>query len=114
MGSKLVTFLIWGILGALGLFLFYYSLTFLISRDPAHPFTQFRQLAPWMSILILSFGIQFGLFKLLQKNVNAALTSKGNALFSGTSMVVCCAHHMLDFVPFLSVSGIAVFLTQYK
>lgn len=114
MSSKLAVFLLWGTLGALSLFIFYYLLTFLISHDPIHPFVQFRQLAPWMGILILGFGIQVGLLKLLQRNTIASLASKGNALLSGTSMIVCCAHHLLDFIPILGISGISVFLTQYQ
>lgn len=115
-------FLKYAILGSLGLFAFYYIILFLVTKDFKHPFTQFLDLQPWMSILIIGFGAQVGLYSLLKKGFRLNLTQKkdtkaasgaGGAV-SGVSMVACCAHHAVDIAPILGVTGVAVFLTGYQ
>ncbi len=116
------TFIKSAVLGSLGLFAFYYILLLLITKDFRHPFTQFAELQPWMSILIVGFGVQVGLYSLLKKGFRLNLNQKkdtkvaataGGAM-SGISMVACCAHHAVDVLPILGVSGAALFLTEYQ
>lgn len=115
-------FTIFTILGAVGLFSFYYMLLLLITKDFQHPFTQFLELQPWMSILIIGFGIQVGLYALLKRGYRLSLAQKKDAgaaagaggAMSGVSMVACCAHHAADIVPILGISGAALFLTEYQ
>lgn len=98
-------------LGSAGLTLFYFLLTFLVSKSLAHPFEQFLAFQPWMSILIVGFGIQAGLFSLVKKGFFVTGTGAG---MSGISMVACCAHHAAEILPILGASGIALFLTIYQ
>ena len=110
------------LLGSFGLFAFYYTLLLLVTKDYMYPFTQFSVLQPWMSILIVGFGIQVGLYSLLkrgfrlspsQKKDTKVATTVGGAM-SGVSMVACCAHHAVDVLPILGVSGAAIFLAEYQ
>lgn len=113
-----------GIAGALGLFLFYYVVLYLVTRDPAHPINQMKLLQPWMSLLILGFGIQTGFYYLLKNGVRfridrddkreAGAIAGTGATVSGVSMAACCAHHIVDVLPVLGISGAALFLTEYQ
>lgn len=115
-------FVKFALLGSSGLFVFYYALLFLVTKDLTHPFTQFSEFQPWMSVLIIGFGVQVGLYSLLkkgfmlnptQKKDTTVATTAGGAM-SGVSMVACCAHHAVDVLPILGVSGAALFLTEYQ
>jgi hypothetical protein len=108
--------------GVLGLSAFYYLLLFAVTQNLMHPFSQFKLFQPWMSILIIGFGIQFGLFWLLRKGVHfsiqekqdAKLTTGTSTAVSGMAMVACCAHHVVDLFPILGFSAIALFLSDYQ
>ncbi len=113
-----------GILGSFGLFAFYYLILLAVTGDPAHPLVQMRLYQPWMSLLILGFGIQIGLYFLLKSGISfwlnrqdnqeaAAITGTGAAV-SGASMAACCAHHAAELIPILGFSGAALFLTEYQ
>src|SRR3972149_4316198 len=82
--------------GSVALMVFYVVVTLAISKDPTHPFNQFLQRWPWMSMLVLGFGVQMGLVLLLRKGrrQHGALAAGGNTALSGTAMVACCAHHV--------------------
>ena len=109
-------------IGILGLSAFYYLLLFAITGDPSHPFNQFTLLQPWMSMLIIGFGIQFGLFWLLRKGYHFSLSEKHDVQMatgtstavSGMAMVACCAHHLVDLLPILGLSAAALFLSEYQ
>lgn len=115
-------FIKFAILGSVSLFLFYYLLLLLATKDPRHPFNQFLDLQPWMSLLVIGFGIQTGIYGLIKKGFRLNLSQKkdsqvavgtGSAV-SGLSMVACCAHHIVDVTPVLGISGAAIFLTEYQ
>jgi len=109
-------------IGALGLSVFYYLFLLAVTQDPIHPFNQFRLFQPWMTILIIGFGIQFGMFWLLRKGVHfsiqekkdAKLTTGTGTAVSGMAMVACCAHHAVDLFPILGFSAVALFLSEYQ
>jgi hypothetical protein len=42
-----------------------------------------------------------------------ALASAGTAT-SSISMVACCAHHLADVLPIVGLSGLAVFLVEFR
>lgn len=110
------------LLGSIGLTAFYYLLLFLVTQDIYHPFNQFKLYQPWMSLLILGFGIQMGLFWLLRKGIHISsqekndskITTGTSTAVSGVAMVACCAHHAVDVLPILGLSAAALFLTQYQ
>ena len=110
------------ILGLIGLSAFYYLLLFAVTKDPLHPISQFKLFQPWMSLLILGFGIQMGLFWLMRNGVYFNLQDKNDAKMaagtsttvSGLAMVACCAHHAVDLLPILGFSAAALFLSEYQ
>lgn len=110
------------VFGSVGLFAFYYILLLLITKDFKHPFAQFFDLQPWMSVLVIGFGVQVGLYSLLSKGFRLNLTQNRDAkvaagaggAMSGVSMIACCAHHVADVMPVLGISGAALFLTEYQ
>lgn len=119
---KYLTFLKGSLFGIIGLGLFYYLLLYTITKDFQHPISQFNLFQPWMSILIVGFGIQVGLYSLLRRgfrlNINqkkeAKIAAGAGGTMSGVSMVACCAHHVADVTPILGLTGAAVFLTEYQ
>lgn len=67
----------------------------------------------------LGFGAQVGLFayvRMLQRAMarsSVALAGAGTAT-SSVSMVACCAHHLADVLPVVGLSGLAVFLVDFR
>lgn len=110
------------VVGILALSAFYYLLLFAITGDPRHPFSQFTLLQPWISLLMIGFGVQFGLFWLLRKGYHFSLSEKHDVqMATGTStavsaaaMVACCAHHLVDLLPILGLSAAALLLSEYQ
>lgn len=109
-------------LGVIGLSIFYYLLLFAVTQDPTHPISQFKLFQPWMSLLIVGFGIQMGLFWLMRNGLFFNLEDKSDAKMaagtsttvSGLAMVACCAHHVVDLLPILGLSAAALFLSEYQ
>lgn len=68
----------------------------------------------WLLIpLVLGFGIQIGLYTYLKHlNVFCGITMAGSGGVSSISMVLCCSHYLVNFLPFISLS-FANLLTQY-
>ena len=68
----------------------------------------------WLLIpLVLGFGIQIGLYTYL-KHLNAfcTITSMAGGGVSSISMILCCSHYLVNFLPFISLST-ANLLSQY-
>jgi copper chaperone CopZ len=70
--------------------------------------------------LLVGFGVQVGLFfhmrrrhKLAARGSATVMTGASTGI-SGVSMLACCAHHLADLLPFLGLTGAAVFLAQYR
>jgi len=110
------------VIGIVSLSAFYYLLLFAVTGDLNHPFSQFALLQPWMSLLIIGFGIQFGLFWLLRRGYHfplherhdAGLATGTSTAVSGMAMVACCAHHLVDLLPILGLSAAAVVISEYQ
>ena len=109
-------------IGLLGLGTFYFLLLFAITGDLNHPLSQFSLFQPWMSLLIIGFGIQMGLFWMMRKGIrfnlqdkkDSNMTAGTSTAVSGMAMVACCAHHAVDLLPLLGLSAAAVFLSEYQ
>ena len=73
----------------------------------------------FVALISAGFGTQVGLFtdlQLLQRAMardSIALAGAGTAT-SSISMVACCAHHLADALPILGLSGLAVFLVDFR
>lgn len=108
--------------GTIGLSAFYYLLLFFVTKDPLHPLTQFTSLQPWMSLLIIGFGIQVGLYKLMKSGFRLSLSqqkdgrimARSSTAISAGAMVVCCAHHLVEILPVIGLSAFALFLSDYQ
>lgn len=74
----------------------------------------------FVGAIAAGFGVQVGLFVYLKCLLSArskASASAGTAAGTGTStaaMLACCAHHLTDALPVLGLSGLAVFLGDYR
>jgi hypothetical protein len=74
---------------------------------------------PWLVLILAGFGTQITLFVELRHRHrlhDAAMKTAtgGGAGASAVGMVACCAHHLADLAPIIGVSGVAVFLTDYR
>lgn len=73
----------------------------------------------FVALIAAGFGTQIGLFtyvRLLQRALareSVTLAGAGTAT-SSISMVACCAHHLADVLPVIGVSGLAVFLVEFR
>jgi hypothetical protein len=73
----------------------------------------------FVGLISAGFGTQVGLFtylRLLQRAMareSVALAGAGTAT-SSISMVACCAHHLADVLPLVGLSGLAVFLVEFR
>lgn len=107
-----------GAAGAVGLALGYSLIIGLSSGSWPHLVNQWRTDAAFIALVALGFGIQIGLYQHVRRVVRgdgrAAAMAAGGTVTSTAAMVACCVHHLADVVPFVGLSGLAVFLTDYK
>ncbi|MBS3125276.1 hypothetical protein J4211_03420 [Candidatus Woesearchaeota archaeon] len=108
---------LWGICGAVGL-LSVYLVIMTLASSLKIAIEQFIQLWPWMTALLLGFGVQIALYAHLRQTIKkisgikpAVATSSG---LSTTSMIACCAHHLTDVLPLMGLSAAAIFLAKYQ
>lgn len=66
---------------------------------------QFQALWYLMIPLVVTFGIQVGLYAKLRSLPTVS---------SGVSMLACCAHHAADVLPILGLSAAAALIAQYQ
>lgn len=71
-----------------------------------------------MGLIAAGFGTQVALFAELRAvdrphRAAAAVTVAGTGT-SAAAMLACCAHHLVELLPLLGLSGAAVFLNAYK
>ena len=98
----------------LGLYLGVISL----AQGAEHALAQLAEDAPFVGLIAAGFGTQMALFTELRAvdrhhRAAAAVTAVGTGT-STAAMLACCAHHLVDLLPVLGLSGAAVFLNAYK
>ncbi|MDP2684328.1 MAG: hypothetical protein Q8P20_04670 [bacterium] len=106
-----------GIVSIMMLAIFYFIVLTWVGGDWHHPWQQFLTVKYWMSLLFLGFGVQGGLFwytKLVTKLKKAKQVAATNAGISTITMIACCAHHIVDFIPILGLSALTIFLAKYQ
>lgn len=107
-----------GIVGA-ALLLAAYLAVLGLSQSWAHAIDFLRADAYLVAPIVLSFGVQVGLYTYLRAIIRArsrasgVLTGAGGAT-SAAAMAACCAHHAADLLPFLGLSAAAGFLSAYR
>jgi hypothetical protein len=107
--------LLWGILAATTLLAFYLGIITL-AQGWAHAVEQFAADRWFVGAISLGFGTQVGLYAYLH-GAHARAAGSGVAVSTGTStaaMLACCAHHLVDILPIIGISGAAIFLNAYK
>jgi hypothetical protein len=104
-----------GLLAAGALFGFFWIVTSSVSGS-ATAAAQFMRYWYWIIANLLGFGTQVGLFtyaRLRHATVgSAALAGSGST--SAVSMVACCAHRLVDLLPFLGIAAFATIVARYQ
>ena len=107
-----------GLMGTTVLILMYFVLLTWVAGDWRHPMEQFLSSRYLLGALFIGFGVQAGLYWLIR---NVSRNYKHMKAVSGTStgisvttMVICCAHHVFDFLPILGLSAFSIVLAQYQ
>lgn len=107
-----------GIVGAVAMVAFYSAAVAGASGSWSHLTDQASDDWYLLVLVIGGFGIQVALFTELRRRYRlqaAAATASGAGMGASTvGMVACCAHHLADLLPFLSATGLAAFLYDYR
>jgi len=109
-----------GVLGTLAVTALYLGVVSL-SESWEHALSLFREDAPLVTGIVLGFGTQVGLYTYLKVGLHSARRTRAAGAFTGTAgstssfaMVACCAHHVTDVLPLVGLSGLAIFLADYR
>lgn len=107
--------MIYGLLGSISLLVFYFFIMSLGKNSFSSAFEQLVMLRLWISPLVVTFGIEIGLFSYVKsvRRVSGKSTMVSGAT-SGVAMVACCAHHVTDILPLVGFSLLATVLTTYQ
>lgn len=108
--------IIFGLLGTAILLSFYFAILTVISGWNFAWF-QFIKNWYWIVSLTVGFGAQVGLFVYARAKHRADVSGKVAAVSggaSGTAMVSCCAHYLVNILPIVGVSGFAALIGQYQ
>jgi hypothetical protein len=106
-----------GLLGSLVLSGVYLGVVSL-AESPRHALDLLWQ-DRWLVLpIILTFGVQVGLYAFVRAGAHFAPAAAGASLAGGgmstVAMVACCVHHVTDVLPIVGVSLAATFLTTWK
>ena len=105
--------ILYGILGSLGLLIFYISVVS-IFQGVSFAFLNLRMLWYLLFPLAMGFGVQVGLYVAIKHTAKLTATVATTGTLSGGSMVACCSHFILTFLPIAGASSIASFVTKYQ
>ncbi len=95
-------------------------------QSPAHAVEQLTTDRLWVGLVALGFGAQIGLYAYLRLVIHAARAAGATAMTgagastSTLGMLACCAHHLTDLAPLVSLtgasglSGAIGFFTEWK
>ncbi len=92
-----------------------------LANSPEHAFELLWDDRYFVAAIATGFGVQAGLYayiRLFIASSRAARTSNAMAA-AGTgsstlAMLACCAHHLVDVLPVVGLSGAAIFLNDYR
>ena len=101
-----------GSLGALVLFLVYFTILTLLSGWNFAQ-SQFFQFWPFIVTLAVGFGVQFGLYSYLKSAVSRKVLAVSGTT-STVAMISCCSHYLVNFLPILGAVGIITLISQYQ
>jgi hypothetical protein len=110
-----------GLLGSVGLAILYFGLV-TWAESFEHAVQLFWEDRAIVLPIILGFGVQLGLYTVLQKRLfvpiqatgaSGAITGASGGI-SAVAMVACCAHHVTDVLPLVGLTAAATFLAEYR
>lgn len=107
--------LLGGLGAVLGLLTLYIGIITL-AQDWGHAIQQLVEDRWFIGAISAGFGTQMGLFIYL-RGLHTQAMAQGVIASTGTStvaMVACCAHHLVNVLPLVGLSGAAIFLNDYK
>ncbi|MBI4992684.1 MAG: hypothetical protein HZC26_00910 [Candidatus Magasanikbacteria bacterium] len=107
--------LIWGIAGAAGIALVFYSVQALGMQSLSGPYYFFQKNWYFISPLVILFAVQVGLWQRMREA--AKIGGKSVAASGGVStsaMIVCCLHNFTGLLPIIGVSGLVIFFAAYQ
>jgi hypothetical protein len=89
-----------------------------LAESPQHAVELFWQ-DRWLVLpILLTFGVQVGLYAYVRAGAYLAASTAGVSAAGGglstAAMVACCAHHLTDVLPILGISLASTFLTAWK
>ena len=104
---------LYGLLAGLGLLIFYLSVVS-IFQGIEFAFLSLRNLWYLIFPLAIGFGMQIGLYTSIKHTAQMTGTVAATGTISGGSMIACCSHFLLQAIPFIGISGLAIVLTKYQ
>ena len=107
--------ILYGGLAATGLVVFFLG-TITLAQGWTHAVQQLADDRWFVLAILIGFGTQVGLFAYL-RGLHARMSASSVAASTGTSttaMLACCAHHLVDVLPIVGLSGAAIFLNAYR
>ena len=104
---------LWGLIAGSGLIVFYLTVVS-IFQGFEFALMNFRSLWFWLVPLAGGFGTQIGLYTSIKHTATLTGTVTGTGAISGGSMIACCSHFLLNIIPIVGLSGIAIFLVKYQ
>ena len=104
---------LYGFLAGIGLLVFYLSVVSFF-QGVEFAFMNMRSLWYLIFPLAIGFGIQIGLFTSIQHTAMVTGTVGGTGAVSAGSMLACCSHFLLQMIPIIGFSGVAIFLMRYQ
>jgi hypothetical protein len=95
-----------------------YVVVLALANSLAHVAGELVRLGPWLSVLVLGFAAQMGLFSYArgaaQERRLPSAGVVGSSVTSTASMLACCAHHLTDVLPLAGLASAALFLAHYQ
>lgn len=89
-----------------------------LANSLAHVGSELTRLWPWLSVLVVGFAAQMGLFSYVRGAVKEhdmpSAGVVGSSVTSTASMLACCAHHLTDVLPLVGLTSAALFLANYQ
>ena len=107
-----------GMIASLVLLIIYFAILS-IANTFEHAIEQFLGLWYWISLIIIGFGFQIGLYSYIRAAMHAkhmaGITTEVAATggVSTGAMIACCAHHLADVLPIIGLTA-AAFLSKYQ
>lgn len=103
-----------GVFSGSGMLLFYLGIMFLSMPRAEDVWLNFIGVWYYILAITIGFGVQAGMWvymKSLMRSVSSLLPA-ANTVTSGSAMVACCAHHLIDVFPVFGLSGASLFFIR--